>query len=259
MAIDSFTVHNLISEPSFEVDNMWAATSNAASFTYDTSIKFDGTRSAKLVSNTGGETLVQNNTSINLIKGHTYYVCVHKYESGSLSNIQFYWPIAEPSFGTATGMAAAQNKWVRYSLQTVRNNWNNGLYPFRIDFENQSQSRTCWLDGCMLIDLTADFGAGNEPTKDWCDVNIPFFVGTYKNISPICFKDNGTWREGKELYFKINGTWAAINLEDAGKYITEDSKLKAKYVYKKYDGYGNDENTRLLLHGDGLTDYAPRK
>lgn len=33
-------------------------------------------------------------------------------------------------------------------------------------------------DGLMLIDLTETFGAGNEPTKEWCDQNIPYFTGT---------------------------------------------------------------------------------
>jgi hypothetical protein len=35
-----------------------------------------------------------------------------------------------------------------------------------------------WFDGAMLIDLTTEFGAGNEPSKEWCDINIPYFTGT---------------------------------------------------------------------------------
>lgn len=30
----------------------------------------------------------------------------------------------------------------------------------------------------MVIDLTASFGAGNEPNKAWCDAFIPYFTGT---------------------------------------------------------------------------------
>jgi len=30
----------------------------------------------------------------------------------------------------------------------------------------------------MLIDLTACFGSGNEPTKEWCDANIPYFLNS---------------------------------------------------------------------------------
>lgn len=30
----------------------------------------------------------------------------------------------------------------------------------------------CLCDGATLIDLTETFGAGNEPTKEWCDENL---------------------------------------------------------------------------------------
>jgi hypothetical protein len=35
-----------------------------------------------------------------------------------------------------------------------------------------------YTDNLILIDLTAAFGAGNEPTKEWCDANIPYFEGS---------------------------------------------------------------------------------
>ena len=34
-----------------------------------------------------------------------------------------------------------------------------------------------YIDDAMLIDLTAAFGAGNEPTQEWCDTNIEYFAG----------------------------------------------------------------------------------
>lgn len=37
-----------------------------------------------------------------------------------------------------------------------------------------------WIDGIMLIDLTECFGEGNEPSKEWCDKNIPYFKGGKK-------------------------------------------------------------------------------
>lgn len=42
---------------------------------------------------------------------------------------------------------------------------------------NVSATADTWIDGLMLIDLTETFGVGNEPTKDWCDTNIPYFDG----------------------------------------------------------------------------------
>ena len=35
-----------------------------------------------------------------------------------------------------------------------------------------------YSDGIVLVDLTASFGAGKEPTLEWCDANINYFEGT---------------------------------------------------------------------------------
>lgn len=41
-----------------------------------------------------------------------------------------------------------------------------------------SGSQEGWYDGIMVIDLTDCFGAGNEPTKEWCDTHIDYFSGS---------------------------------------------------------------------------------
>lgn len=33
-------------------------------------------------------------------------------------------------------------------------------------------------DNLLVVDLTEAFGAGNEPTAEWCDANIPYFTDT---------------------------------------------------------------------------------
>ena len=37
-----------------------------------------------------------------------------------------------------------------------------------------------YFDGYLLVDLTETFGAGNEPSQEWCDANINWFEGTTK-------------------------------------------------------------------------------
>lgn len=39
---------------------------------------------------------------------------------------------------------------------------------------------TAYYDGYLLVDLTETFGAGNEPSQEWCDENIDWFEGTTK-------------------------------------------------------------------------------
>lgn len=43
---------------------------------------------------------------------------------------------------------------------------------------NVNTSADTWIDGVMIVDLTETFGTGNEPTQNWCDINIPYFEKT---------------------------------------------------------------------------------
>jgi hypothetical protein len=53
-------------------------------------------------------------------------------------------------------------------------------YTFRLDYNNENIAGNMWFDGTMLIDLTASFGVGNEPSQEWCDQYISYFLGTYE-------------------------------------------------------------------------------
>lgn len=92
--------------------------------------------------------------------------------------MQCYWPIAEPLVGIAKVDKTKLNQWQRLSWHNVRSNWNdNQTAQFRFDFEGMASNTIAYIDDVMLIDLTAAFGAGNEPTQEWCDTNIEYFSG----------------------------------------------------------------------------------
>ena len=92
--------------------------------------------------------------------------------------MQCYWPIAEPLVGIAKVDKTKLNQWQRLSWRNVRSNWNdNQTAQFRFDFEGMASNTMAYIDDAMLIDLTAAFGAGNEPTQSWCDTNIEYFAG----------------------------------------------------------------------------------
>lgn len=92
--------------------------------------------------------------------------------------MQCYWPIAEPLVGIAKVDKTKLNQWQRLSWRNVRANWNdNQKAQFRFNFEGMASNTIAYIDDAMLIDLTAAFGAGNEPTQEWCDTNIEYFAG----------------------------------------------------------------------------------
>lgn len=72
--------------------------------------------------------------------------------------------------------ALQDNQWHTYSdilnfPYVTGENWT--LRSFTVD-----GSQTVYRQRHMIIDLTESFGAGNEPSKDWCDRCIPFFEGS---------------------------------------------------------------------------------
>lgn len=153
--------------------------SGSWSATFSTDYAYTGTKSLKLTGTTStAEVTVPTTTSIALNSTHTYYSRVYGYQTSKTSaSVGFYWPIAEPSFKEQIAIKGA-GSWQLYSGWNTRTSFSDGSYPFRLDFNNNYNAGDMYFDGAMLIDLTVGFGAGNEPTQDWCDANIPYFEGT---------------------------------------------------------------------------------
>ena len=250
------TLTNLFTDPSFEGSN-WVAYSNCT-VSKDTTHVLNGSYSLKIVTSTGSESYIKSTVNPSMVKGHKYYACISKYQTSStINNIQFYWPEAEPSMygrdgtGHIKNSSATANGWYKYSTVDTRSNWNTGSYLFRIDLENGGKVVTAYYDNAILIDLTADFGSGNEPDVDWCDENIPFFENSL-TLSPFSLyaKVGSTWKTAETLYEKSNGIWQKVEESDYSSKLNDTKKYKTKYVWKKNKIY--DEHTKLLLHFDKL-------
>ena len=141
--------------------------------------------------------------------------------------MQCYWPIAEPLVGIAKVDKTKLNQWQRLSWRNVRSNWNdNQTAQFRFDFEGMASNTIAYIDDAMLIDLTAAFGAGNEPTQSWCDTNIKYFAGntTIQYEAPMIYDLTSTIpktiKTGDILNCPYSGSAKQITLPK-GKYKLE--------------------------------------
>ena len=130
---------------------------------------------------------------------HTYYFSVWINQRTSL-NITFdcYWPIAEPPIMSGVKNTAL-NTWEQHSAVFTRSGFTSGTYPMRIDCNNYPGNNALMnVDGMMLVDLTATYGAGNEPTKEFCDQYFAFTTGTNTVTIP-------TAREITKMYIGVDG------------------------------------------------------
>lgn len=185
------------------------------------------------------EICAESTTTIPLDSTHIYYARLEAYQEVSGGGMEIYWPIAEPHMFHYPGGTA--NQWNMYSIVIDRSSFTSGNYSFRLDFNHSYTSREAWYDGWMIIDLTAAFGAGNEPTKEWCDKNIPYFSGT------IQFMKNVNLKRGDIINIPYSGSAKAICLP-AGSFKLECWGAQGGYRSSAtYGGKGGYSRGNLTL------------
>ena len=171
-------ITNLAPDPTFSSVGSWGV--NTVNSMYDTGFGKYGNTSLKIIGLSGSlENTVPSVSAVELNSQHLYYArieCYRQQVSEGVEGVGFYWPIAEPIFGGDV-FSQPPNAWQAYSWISSRTTFASGPANMRLDFDNNGTTGTVWYDGLMVIDLTATFGAGNEPDKTWCDMNIPFFSG----------------------------------------------------------------------------------
>ena len=173
------------SEPTVHLENIVAHKgygffpANTVNCTIQSSSKTPGdgaSRSVRVIPDATGECTLTS-AKHHLVASHKYYlsfkVC---FETQTSATFDWYWPVAEPSAVSGLSASGDANTWTRLSAVFGRTNFTDGDYPCRWDYNNDSGSNTpVRMSSCMLFDLTAAFGAGNEPSKEWMDTHIVAF------------------------------------------------------------------------------------
>lgn len=174
---ECITMKNLCQDGSFERGLWGIPTQYGAS--YDTTIYKYGTRSLKMPATSSlPEITTPSAFVLPLDNTHIYYIRLEAYQNVAVGGIGFYWPIAEPSFGSIPSKTAGQ--WNLYSYIGNRSSFTNGSYQCRVDFDNNFTDGILYVDGVVIIDLTATFGPGLEPSQAWLDEHVPYFDSTYE-------------------------------------------------------------------------------
>lgn len=158
---------------------------------YSTITAGDGaTRSARVIPSAAGECTLTS-AAHSLIASHKYYLSFKmKFESQASGTVDWYWPVAEPAAVSGMKVSGDANTWIRCSAVFDRKSFSDGNHPCRFDYNNESVNVPFRFTSCMLFDLTAAFGAGNEPSKEWMDKHVDSFGDTltvhyYENLGEL--------------------------------------------------------------------------
>lgn len=146
---------------------------------------------------------------------------------------------------------AGQSGW-QYLSSRYANTTYTGLKVRWSYSPNATVGDTYHLDGLMIIDLTETFGKGSEPSKEWCDNNIPFvndeliFCRTVHLITDRSQSDitsqealearikdgTATAAEVGAYYLgKSKGSYNATDLNRVGEVISYLARLLSQYSY----------------------------
>lgn len=171
------TLENLIPNPSFESTSSWSG------LTRSTTYSRYGSYSSRLGSTAG------TGTYINTVKPTKAPVQGHKYYGRHSIKTDGAVTAGDDRFELFAGDGAGLNfvfgrnsgnhqDWHMESALIPLTTLASAASNYSIRNFTVNASNYVYCDGLMLIDLTAAFGAGNEPDKEWCDRSIPFFEGS---------------------------------------------------------------------------------
>mgnify|MGYP004642580793 CR=1 FL=1 len=171
--VQEYTITNMIINGSFE-DGLtgWTIEGDNNTNSIVSDVSLIGSNSFKR-GITDKEATNYLSQQIDWIKDHKYYYFMYGYINSN-GQQTLYADIFMK--GYAIKMEADSNSFKRgSSIYTPTTTEKRG-----ISFNWNANNVETFVDGLALIDLTETFGAGNEPTKEWCDKNIPYFDGTTK-------------------------------------------------------------------------------
>ena len=159
-----YKITNMISNGSFEDDftDYYGKANNASISSTESAF---GSKSYKRGTSTKAGGTVQY---INVKEGHKYYYFLHS-KSGSVTLRS---DVSNTGWGAILSKSTDWNKFgiIITATTTAKKN-------ISLNYGNDITEDT-YVDGVGFVDLTEAFGAGNEPSKEWCDIHIDYFDGT---------------------------------------------------------------------------------
>ena len=119
-----------------------------------------------------------NKAKTSILKDNKYYCQVEYLSKDSTVQLMLYADNWKGTEGIYYSNGQVSATWNKLSLYIDKKTSENSQMYIRLDNDNAGKNAISYFDGYTCINLTETFGAGNEPSKEWCDQNISYFYGT---------------------------------------------------------------------------------
>ena len=180
----AYTITNLITNGSFENGlNSWEHENVELS-----TDSYSGSYSLRFNHNNGNDFIAMTTQTLSVaspILNHKYYGSVMFKSSSTFgygntfdSRYEWYYTDTYNADMIFTFKWNQTNSWIKLSSiqQVTESTYLNQKWIIR-NFQ-RGTTEYSYSDDLIFVDLTATFGSGNEPDKEWCDKHINYFDGT---------------------------------------------------------------------------------
>lgn len=160
--------YNALTDGAFNKADTWTLSNAALSTDY----LYVGSNSVKM----GAPTSYVAQTISNLTAGHIYYGRFYALPTVDLTGQSGIAGMYIDDVLTSVNIQTANlgvEKWSAVSCRFTHN-----ATSMSVKIQSTLPADILYVDGLMICDLTLIYGAGNEPTQEWCDSNIRFIADT---------------------------------------------------------------------------------
>ena len=160
--------YNMLTDGAFNKADSWTLSNASLSTDY----LYIGSNSVKM----GAPTSSVTQTISELTVGHIYYGRFYALPTVDLTGQAGIAGMYIDNVLTSVNIQAANlgvEEWSAISCRFTHN-----AESMTVKIQSTLPANILYIDGLMICDLTLIYGAGNEPTQEWCDSNIRFIADT---------------------------------------------------------------------------------
>ena len=211
---DISNIQNLIINGGFENGLSYWGNSSSSYHTQSTSYKKSGSYSLKTLNPPQGNCVYQD---VTVVPSHKIYMAsnIKVVSIGSDTGFSLIAIINSEGTGLEWGLLAASasvTDWTFGSdIYTIPAS--SKAMRLHAGYYTGTTSLEMYTDNNVMVDLTESFGAGNEPSKAWCDAHLTY--GAIKNYDDASEKFRDNWYfKGMPCSISANGTSLKIANSD---------------------------------------------
>ena len=160
--------YNALTDGAFNKTDSWTLSNASLSTDY----LYIGSNSVKM----GAPTSSVTQTISELAAGHIYYGRFYALPTVDLTGQSGVAGMYIDDVLTSVNIQAANLGVEEWSAVSCR--FTHNATSMTVKVQSTLPADILYVDGLMVCDLTLIYGAGNEPTQEWCDSNIRFIADT---------------------------------------------------------------------------------